>query len=144
MTFSSRDFCNVGPLAQFIFSNNTTYNYTYYTMSSSSGFPYINGNYGNFNFSFDDPERPEPPKTSHTLNALPELLKRPCVMDLFRQNQALQSSQIKLQEKSFALHDKNLALQSEVLSLESELNVTKQKVHSLSTELQSLQVNTNM
>ena len=79
---------------------------------------------------------------------LPDLLKYPCVMDLYRQNQAsnfkLQETQSKLTEiaeKSLSLHDKNDELRNRVQSLESELSESRLKVNSLSTELQSLQVN---
>jgi len=102
--------------------------------------------YFDTNFSFDLPQIPQPqiPQPQQTMDDLPNLLKHPCVMDLYRQNQALQSSQIKLQEiaeKSFALQDKNLTLQNRLLSVESELSEAKQKVNSLTAELQILQAN---
>jgi hypothetical protein len=111
--------------------------------------------FGGFNFTLDDSQIPQMSQTSQPLNVeLPDLLKHPCVMELYRQNQALQSSQIKLQEnqsklaefaeKSFALQDKNLALQNQLHSLESELTAEKLKVNALSTELQSLRVNINL
>src|SRR5271156_4130656 len=98
---------------------------------SSSSFPqaYFDGD---FNFNVDNPEPAEP--AAEPANDLPNLLKHPCVMDLYRQNQALQNLQMKLQEtqnklteKSFALQDKNQALQSQVVTLESELTTAKQK-----------------
>ena len=94
------------------------------------------------NFNFDPPQIPQPQQVK--MDDLPNLLKHPYVMDLYRQNKALQSSQIKLQEiveKSFTLQDKNLTLQSKLLSVESELSEAKQKVNSLTTELQILQAN---
>jgi chromosome segregation ATPase len=116
-------------------------------MSSSAPFFGSSGSFldTNFNFSLDSQFPPN-------LNMeLPELLKHPSVMELYRQNQALLSSQIKLQEtqsklaeKSFALHDKNQALQDQIHTLESELSASQLKVKMLSTELQSLQVNTNL
>lgn len=112
-------------------------------------FPSFFESTGNFNSFTLDPQTSQP-----NMSDLPELLKHPCVMELYRQNQALQSSQIKLQEtqsklaemaeKSFNLQDKNLALQNKLLSLESELSAAKIKVSTLSTELQSLQVNANL
>jgi hypothetical protein len=106
---------------------------------SSSTFPTL---FNDFNFSLNGSQIPQ---TSQQPD-LSELLKYPCVMELYRQNQALQSSQIKLAEiaeKSFNLQDKTVALQSQVLSLESELSAEKLKVNVLSTELRSLQINTN-
>lgn len=111
-------------------------------MSSSTSFPPFFDT--NFNFNSDSSQTPQ----MQSMNDLPELLKHPCVMDLYRQNQ---TSQIKLQEaqskvsefaeKSLFYQDKNLALQNKVVSLESELSASQLKVNSLSTELQSLQVN---
>lgn len=85
---------------------------------------------------------------------LSDVLKHPFVIELYRQNQALQSSQIKLQdtqsklaefaEKTISLQDKNLELHKQLLSLESELSESKLKNHTLSTELQSFQINTNL
>ena len=102
----------------------------------------------NFDFGLDGitPQNSQP-----KIDDLPELLKHPCVMELYRQNQALQTSQIKLQEtqsklaefakKSIALQEKNAVLQNQISSLESELSAAKMKANALSTEIHSLQVN---
>jgi hypothetical protein len=112
---------------------------------SSASYPFFEDNFS-FNITSTGTQ---PPQMSEL--ELPELLKHPCVMDLFRQNQALQQAQIKLQnthstltEDSIALRKRNDALQNHLLSVESELTVSKQKIHTLTTELHSLQVNTNM
>jgi hypothetical protein len=111
-------------------------------MPSSAPFP----SYLDTNFDFNSDGQFS--QNSHT--ELPNLLRHPCVMDLYRQNQALQSSQIKLQEtqskladfaeKSLTLQDKNQALQLQLQSLQSELSASELKVQTLSTELQTLQV----
>ena len=137
MIFSSHDFLfetsksNIGPTTYYVASSNMS-------SDSSRQFPFLT----NFDFNLDS-------DGSQPLQ-LADLLKYPCVMELYRQNLALQSSQIKLQEnqsklaefaeKSLALQDKNQMLQKQLQSLESELSESQLKVNTLSTELQSLQV----
>ena len=119
-----------------------TSQYNYCITMSSASFPSI------FNFDFNTDVSQS---LKMTTDDLPELLKHPCVMELYRQNQALQSSQIKLQEsqskfaeKSLALQERNISLQNQLVTLESELSASQLKVNTLSTELQSLQVIANL
>jgi hypothetical protein len=107
----------------------------------------------NFDFNLDGTPSQIPQNSQRKIDDLPlaELLKHPSVMELYRQNQALQTSQIKFQEtqsklaefaeKSFALQEKNIVLQSQISSLESELSAAKMKANALSTEIHSLQAN---
>ena len=77
-------------------------------------------------------------------DALPDLLKHPSVMSLWRQNQALQMSQNKLTDTVASLQQNNMALQGKVHSLSMELSAANQKVGTVTAELQSLQVNANL
>ena len=59
-------------------------------------------------------------------------------------SQHMQSKLAEIAKMSFALQDKNLTLQTQLLTVESELSAAKIKVNTLTTELQSLQVNMNL
>ena len=54
------------------------------------------------------------------------------------------SQHMQIAKMSFALQDKNLTLQTQLLTVESELSAAKIKVNTLTTKLQSLQVNMNL
>ena len=54
------------------------------------------------------------------------------------------SQHMQIAKMSFALQDKNLTLQTQLLTVESELSAAKIKVNTLTTELQSVQVNMNL
>jgi predicted nuclease with TOPRIM domain len=105
-----------------------------------------------FDFNFNVPQANSRVAGISTMNSeapnieqeLPELLKHPSVMSLWRQNTALQMSQNKLTDTVSSLQQNNIALQSELRSLTDELSAANQKVSTVMAELQSLQVNANL
>ena len=98
----------------------------------------------NFDFSISGPQLLQVPQPEN-LNAAPDLMKHPFVMDLFRRNLELQASHLKLGAIHSRMVEFHLSLQNNLLrqvsSLETELSAAKQKVSTLTAELQSLQVN---